>query len=493
MSGSVSRGALVSLAAQWSKYLIQIAAVVLFSRLLTPEDLGLVTMAAAITGVAWLLGDLGLSAAALQADELTHAQQTQLFWTNLGIGAVVSSLVAGSAPLIALLYDEPRLTAVVLATSPCFLLNSALTQFRVRISRDGRFGTLAVVDIAAQVAGLVGGLAVVLLGGGYWGLVVQPLVVNAVMLAGNGATARWWPSLPRRGVPMRHLYRFGGGVFGIVLASYATTNADSVVIGSHLGTRPLGWYNRAFQLSAVPILQLASPLTKVMLPALSRRRHDPAAFRSLTTNIQLALGYGLGGALAVLAVEAEHVVPLALGSGWDQAADVLPVLCIASAFEVAFFCYHWLSLAHAKVALQFYVEIGPRIAMIALMFLVADRGIMWVAGALAVGHALNWLCGCIFVLPAVGLPRVAHTWTAIRPILVVAAAAGISLAVGSTLPAGLPDVVALLAGTALWCLALAVLTVLPPVRRDLATLVHLARTMRRRDAQRDEAADPAQA
>ncbi len=153
MSGSVSRGALVSVAAQWSKYVVQIAAVVLFSRLLSPEDLGLVTMAAAITGVAWLLGDFGLSAAALQADELTQQQQTQLFWTNVGIGVVVSAVVAGAAPLIALLYDEPRLTAVTLATCPCFLLNSSSTQFRIVISREGRFGSLAVVDIVASWPG----------------------------------------------------------------------------------------------------------------------------------------------------------------------------------------------------------------------------------------------------------------------------------------------------------------------------------------------------
>lgn len=74
-----------------------------------------------------LIGDLGLSAAALQADEITPDQQTQLFWTSSGLGLLMAGLVAGSAPLIALLYDEPRLTGVVLVTSVCFLLAGLTT------------------------------------------------------------------------------------------------------------------------------------------------------------------------------------------------------------------------------------------------------------------------------------------------------------------------------------------------------------------------------
>lgn len=74
----------------------------------------------------------------------------------------------------------------------------------------------------------------------------------------------------------------------------------------------------------------------------------------------------------------------------------------------------------------------------------------WVAGALAVGHALNWLSGCVFVFPATGLAALRHTWIGLRPLLVVGAAAGLAWSVDRLRPEAWPDVAGLALGIACW-------------------------------------------
>lgn len=94
---SASGNALLALGGQWGgRYAIQLLALVVFSRLLSPPaDFGLVAMVTGVAGIAYAIGDFGLSLAALQAEQLNAPpQRTNLFWFNSGIGLVVAAAVA---------------------------------------------------------------------------------------------------------------------------------------------------------------------------------------------------------------------------------------------------------------------------------------------------------------------------------------------------------------------------------------------------------------
>lgn len=478
-TGGVARGAAVSLIGQWSQYVIQIGSVVVYSRLLSPAEIGLVAAATAFTAVAWTLSDFGLSLAGLQAESLSQPQKSMLFWANSALGVVLALTVAACAPLIALFYDDQRLVPIVVTGSLCFLLYGLTAQFEVAITRAGRFATLSAIGVLSQVAGLASGVLVIVLGGSYWGLVVAPVVVVAVRLVGAAAKAGWWPGRPRRGVPMRHLYTFGGTTVGLQVVTYVTTNADSVAIGRVLGNAQLGLYNRAYQLSQVPALQLASPLTKVFLPALSRQRGDQVAYQRLVGRIQVFLGYVLVGGLSLLAVEAPAVIRLAFGDGWDGAAPVLQVLCIAAMLELLGQPYYWSMLAWARTGLLFWVELGPRILTIALIVVLVPHGIVAVAWALVAGQVAALVLGAVFVLPAARLARGPFVASILRPAVSVAVAAGLTALVLDRVPE-LPAIVDLLLGTAVWLAAAAALTLVPAIRRDVDEIVGAARALRGR-------------
>lgn len=476
-ASGLARGALVSVLGQWTKYVVQIAAVVVYSRLLAPGEIGLVTMATAITGVAWLLGDFGLTLAALQADRLTREQQTQLFWTNTALGAGVAALCAATSPLVAALYDEPRLVPIIAVSSLGFLLAGLTAQFSVTLNRASRFGTLAGIDVVAQVAGLATAVTVIALGGGYWGLVVGPVAVTATVLVGTALRSGWWPGRPRRGVAMDGLYRFGGQTFGLHMFTYVATNVDSVMIGRVLGSAPLGYYNRAYQLAAVPVLQIAAPLTRVLMPGLSARRGDPAAYAVLARRIQLLLCYGLGGALSLLAAEAGHAIPILLGDGWGDAVAPLRVLCVAAGFEAIGYVYYWLMLSQGRTGTLLWVEAIPRLIGIGLVVALAGHGIVAVAVALALGQAALWTASSWVVPPVAGLSRRAMVGVSARTVLVLLWACGVATALDRLLD--LPHLLAAVVVALAWTLALASALAVPYVRRDLRDLADIRGALRR--------------
>nr|MBW4043298.1 oligosaccharide flippase family protein [Acidobacteriota bacterium] len=157
---TVRRSALTALVFQWGTYVLQLASLVVLARLLLPADYGLITMAAAVIGVAAVIGDFGLSLAAIQAPHLSQQQKANLFWLNTGIGALVGLLVAASSPLIAGFYGEPRLVPVTVSLGSVFVLNGAAVQFKVELNRRSRFRALGIIDLGSQAFAL--GVAIVL-------------------------------------------------------------------------------------------------------------------------------------------------------------------------------------------------------------------------------------------------------------------------------------------------------------------------------------------
>ncbi|MDN4174570.1 oligosaccharide flippase family protein [Nocardioides sp. SOB77] len=478
MSARVSgRHAAVALGGQWTKYGVQIVALMLFSRMLNPEEFGFVAMVVAVVGVAHVLGDFGLSLAALSAPDLTARQRSNLFWISTGIGAVLAAAVCASAPLLVAVYDEPAVGPVAYGLSVVFLLNGLAGQFRTELNRASRFGVLAGADVVGQVVGLAGGLVTILAGGGHWGLVVQQVAAAAVTLVVLAGRAGWWPGLPGRGAGMGGLLRFGGLTFAAQVANYVSSNVDSVLVGRVWGPTVLGAYNRAFQVARLPVQQVAAPLTRVVLPQLTARRADPVAFAGAVRTAQLLLCTLLLGVLSLIAGAARPLVEVVLGDGWDQAVPYVRALCLGGAFQAAGYVCYWVLLAQDRAGVLLASELGARTVMVAMMVVAAPWGPTWVALAAAAGQLLLLLAAAVVALPRVGIPSGLLLAVPLRPAAVFAVACGVTAWADARWGGQLGAVPALLVAAVVWVLACTPALLSRGCRADLGVLVATGRSV----------------
>ena len=274
----------------------------------------------------------------------------------------------------------------------------------------------------------------------------------------------------RRGTPMRALLAFGGDTFAVQVVTYIATNVDAVLIGRTRGTDDLGLYNRAFQIASLPVKQMASPLTRVVLPALSRRNSDPVAYAHFVSRIQACLNYGLIAVLSGLGAAAHPLIVIVLGAEWAAAGALLQILSLAAAFETVGFIYYWVMLSKAKTRVLFWSELFPRVAMVALMIGVSSLGPAAIAGALVVGQALMWVVGAFYAMPKVGLPSWPMLASGVRPLLVFGLAYGAATALLALVQ---PDGVwlELLVALAGWLAGVALALLVPAVRRDVRAVV----------------------
>ncbi len=387
---SAKRAGAVTLVGQLTKMTVQFAAIIAFSHLLSPRDIGLIAMLTVFISLGDIIRDCGLSQAAVQTPELAHGQASNLFWTNTLIGLVMTSGLSLAAPGVALLYSEPALRDIAPWVALCLTLNALQTQFQVRLIRDLRFTALSVTDISSQIIGLTGGLAAALAGAGYWALVIQMQCICGSLLVQRALIAGWWPGRPRREPGMAALYRFGMHSGLAQLLSYFASNTDSYIIGIRWGASALGIYSRAYQMYTVPVNSFISPLTNVALPHLSKQRHAGSDFYPLLWKAQVAISalitflFVLTGSLAVL------IVRLALGPAWASSAPLLSILSIAGAVQVLNYPTVWAFLASANAKQLLFNGLVTKSLLVASIAVGSLGGLEGVAWGFAGGTAMSW-------------------------------------------------------------------------------------------------------
>lgn len=400
--GTVARGAAITLGGQLAKFVVQGAGLVVLSRLLPPEDYGRYVMILAIVGVAVVVADFGLSLAAIQASDLSREQSSNLFWLNSLLGFMAGFLVFVSAPLIAVVFDDTTLEPATRALSAIFLLSSMAAQYRAELNRGLRFVSLAAAEVASQVIGLALAVALALYSPSLWVLVTQQISAAASFLLVAATLSRWLPRLPSRKVSIREFLSFGAATTATQALNYISSNVDSIVIGRLWGAGPLGVYNRAFQIFMLPLQQLASPMTRVVLPVLAQVRLEERYTRYLERG-QLVLCYLLLPWLAFVAAAATPLMVVILGPRWGSGGPILQGLAIGGVFQVLGYVYYWTFLSQAKMNVLLACEAVGRSFLVLFVVLAANLGVVWVAWAYALGLCLTWLITGIFGMPRTGV------------------------------------------------------------------------------------------
>jgi len=478
LAGHAARGALSTGVGLVARMLLQLASVVVLSRLLSPRDYGIVAMVVAIIGIGDTLRDFGLSSAAIQSRDLSRGQRSNLFWTNSAIGLALGLLALAGSGLVAGFYDEPALTAVTQALAVTFLLNGMMTQYRAGLVRDMRFHVVARVDVVAPALALVAAVGLALAGAGYWALVAQQIVQAVVALVAVVWAGRWLPGRYDRGVPMRDLYRFGGHLLGSQLIGYLANNVDSLTIGHRFGAHALGVYNRAFQLLMNPLNQVRAPSTTVALPVLSRAAGTPQ-FDEIVRTGQLVLAYPVTIALAVVAGTAEPLVGVLLGPAWQEVPPVLRLLAVAGIFQTLSYVGYWVYLARGLTRELLHYSLASAAIRITCVLVGSVWGVVGVAAGYAVAPMLAWPLSLWWLGRAAGLPvRVLYLGAA--RVLLVGSVTGAAATVASSGAASLGPWGELVAGALAGAVACAATLVLPVVRRDLHDLRRAARAALRR-------------
>ena len=272
-------GGVVTMSGQGMRFVLQLGSTMALARLLTPDDFGLIGMVMVVVSFLNMFKDFGLSEATIQRSEITREEVSNLFWVNIAVTLFLTLCVCLCAPMVATFYGREELASLTVVLASFMILQGAGLQHRALITRKMEFMKLAVVETGAMLVGVIVAVVLACYGFSYWALAGQVGAVALVSLIGFLVFCRWLPSKPSASVSIRPYLKYGGNLAGFNLVNFFSRNADKIMIGYAWGSGALGIYTKAYGLLMLPLQQINAPMTKVMLPVLSRLQGNPQEYR----------------------------------------------------------------------------------------------------------------------------------------------------------------------------------------------------------------------
>jgi PST family polysaccharide transporter len=399
------RGGAIFVFARAVMALGQIGSVLFLSRLLSPEDYGLVAMVTAITGFAPILVDLGTRDAVVQRERITESEVSTLFWITVIVGCTFGALAAASGPIIARFYNEPRLTTIAVVSALNFVVVALINQHQALMRRALMFRELAAIEVAANLLSACVAIIMAFCGFGYWALVTRSLAMYCFMALGVWGCCAWLPGKPHFTSGVKDMLKFGIHLTGSALVDFGGRNFDRVAIGRALGARILGFYQQALFIYYNLLDVLVFTLNQVAIVSLSKLQSDPNEFRRCWAKALSTLVFYTAAVFGLLAVTSQDIVVLLLGTRWATAGVILSILALRGIPHSIERTSGWL-----------YVSTGR-----------ADRNMRWSMFA-TVGQIIALLCGLPFGTMGVA---VAYTLSMVALFIPAIAYAGRPLEIGA--------------------------------------------------------------
>ena len=323
-------GATLLVTARIVGHVVQLGALVVIARLLTPDDFGVMAMVVAVTALFSIFRDLGLSLVTVQRPNITQDELSILFWVNVAFGCFLGLLTFGSGPILGWFYRDVRLAGVTAVIAITFPLGALGVQHEALLKRNMQFGRFVAQRFACTVASATSGVYMAYIGWGYWALAYQQVVSIGISTILLWLIVRWRPGPPRRCDSLKEMLGFGGRLSAHGLIGYFSMNLDKLLIGRFFGSAALGLYAAAYRLMMRPIAIAAFTVGDAAIPAMSR---DAEAGRTINDSYYRMLRFTclLGFPVCVWGcIWAEDVVMALLGSQWMQITTILRFLLVAA-------------------------------------------------------------------------------------------------------------------------------------------------------------------
>lgn len=481
LKGRSVRGGVFTVGAQGLRFVLTMTHTAILSRLLTPDEVGVVMMVVALTGFLQIFSDLGLTLATVQRETVTHRQASTLFWVNVALGALLAGVGCAMSPLVVAFYDgKQELLGITIALSCGFVFGGAMAQHKALLSRQMRFRTDAAVTLSSLLVAMIAAIVVAALGGGYWSIVVLMVGQSVVMCVGYWAATRWVPMLPVRGSGVRRMLGFGVDVSISNVVMYIRQNLDKILIGRFVGEAATGSYTRATQILLLPIIQINFPIRAVALPMMSRLSDQPDAMGRAYLRVLRLIGYLTMPMVAVMGALSEELVLLVLGPQWSRSADFFAVLAFAAFVKPVSGSLNWYLMARGRTRRMMWWSVIETVFTCAALFVgVVTYGDMGVAYALAISNVCLRLPELVFQLRDAPIGVLDWLGAVLRPGVVACVALGAVfgsrvLVVGSVHASVVVGVCLVSSAVAVGVATL----VIPVLRKDVSEIVDLVRTVR---------------
>lgn len=400
---SLHRAIFFSAADKYASQAMQLATIAIMSRLLTPAEIGIYMIASTIFLLADNLRTFGVGVYVVQAPQMRREMLQSAFTVTLVLSLLTAGLLLLLATPLARFYGAPELRHLLTLASLAFLVVPFATPIVAMLQRDMAFRALAITNLAGASANFAVTVGLAFAGFGaasyVWGFVAQGAAIAVFAFAMRPDAGIFRPSF----VDTRRILAFGILTSSSMLVNMAYDLLPRLAFGKILGFDALGLFGRAQTICQLPDRAISAALQPVVLPAMAAHARAGGDLKAAWLRGHALMSAVQWPTLVMIALLADPLVALLLGSQWGEAAPLVRIVALATmALAPAFMTFPVLvSVGRIRDTLVASLISLPPAAAISIG--AAYYGLTAVAMSLLVTAPLQMAVALFFVRRAIGL------------------------------------------------------------------------------------------
>lgn len=309
--------------------LIQLSSSMVIARILSPEEIGLFSIGAAMLAIAHMVRDFGIGTYIIQEKNLSKEALKAAMGLSLTVAWSIACLLFISRHSVANFYHDERLNDLIGWMSLNFIIIPIGSPILALFNREMKFNIIFWISLISSIASNAASIILAYAGYSYMSLVWSSLVnvsMTAILAAAfRPKTAFLLPSLKGS----RRILSFSGKNTLANIISEIGTNTSELIIAKFLGYANVAIFSKAQTVNSMLSRDFIGSLQRVYFPLIAQTHRENGD-----------IGYILNKStdyIAVIAIPtyfyislfSEEIILLLFGDKWLESAEVIKFLLIS--------------------------------------------------------------------------------------------------------------------------------------------------------------------
>ena len=319
---------------RYSGIVVQLIVTMVLSRLLAPEDFGIIAIAVVLIQFLNIFTDMGIGSAIIQKKDLSDRDLNAIYSVTVYTGCLLSMLFFCASYWIASFYGKNNLLLIcqILSVNLFFIALNVVPN--ALILKNKRFKFIAKRTLSLQIISGILSISAAWTGLGIYSLLISPVFTAIGVFIVNFRQHPQKFLLKINTAPVKKIFSFSAYQFLFNFINYFSRNLDKLIIGKYLSLSALGFYEKSYRLMMLPLENVTNVISPVLHPVLSSLQNEKeklAQHYNQIIKLLATISFPLGILLFLSAAETIRIV---FGSQWDNAIPVFRILSLSLPFQM---------------------------------------------------------------------------------------------------------------------------------------------------------------
>lgn len=314
---------------KYSIVVVQIIVMAVLSRLITPEEFGIIAIVMVFIVFFNYLSNIGIGPAVIQNNTLDSRDISNIFYFTIIWGILMSIGYYGFSYLLKFFYSEIAYVNTAVYLCIIVFLNSIVTIPNALLRKNKKFKKIGLIDIISNVISGIVAIIMAIKGYSYYSILYQTITRSFLVFLGNlyYCNLKLYFSFSVESIKKilgYSIYEFASNMF-----NYFSKSMDNILIGKYLGAADLGYYDRAYRLILFPLKNLSLIISPVLHPVLRGDKITKEEIYKIYLKIIKIISI-IGIPLSVfLYFSAREIITIMYGKNWDKSIIIFQLLSIS--------------------------------------------------------------------------------------------------------------------------------------------------------------------